>query len=158
GPLLPESPYDDAFAEPRQRLAHLRLRLLQEKAALAKAAGDWDEALASYRTVLDEDPTQEAILADLLRVCRLLNARDEAARYFQAYSKQISRELGLDPTPELVRLYQWFRAAAREEGPAKTPRAKATPPGGLTGSTASPAGTAQPGIARPVMDPYALPL
>lgn len=106
GPLLPECPYDDAFSEPRRRLADLRLRLLQEKAALAKGAGKWAEALAVYRTILDDDPTLESALADLLRVCRFLNARDEAARYFRAYRKQISRELGLDPNPELVRLFQ----------------------------------------------------
>ncbi|HLS88111.1 MAG TPA: AAA family ATPase [Sphingobacteriaceae bacterium] len=116
GTLLPENPYDDAFAEPRRRLADLRLRLLQEKAAAAKAAGHWEEALAVYRTILDDDPTLESNLADLLRVCRFLNARDEAARYFKAYRRQISRELGLDPNPELVRLFQWVRQGQGSTG------------------------------------------
>lgn len=108
GDLLPESPYDDVFAERRFRLKDLLLTLQLEKAGLDEAAGAWDQAIETYQNVLANDPAIEPAVAGLLRCCKAMDARDLAARIFHAYVKQIREELGLEPGPELLRMYQQF--------------------------------------------------
>lgn len=110
GDLLPESPYDEMFAESRRKLSNLHLALQLEKAALDEAAGSWKAALDTYRRILTNDATVEAAVAGLLRSCGALGARDEAARYFAAYISQIQNELDLEPDPELKRLFDTVTA------------------------------------------------
>lgn len=123
GHLLPESPYDEVFVQPRRRLAELRQRLLLEMAALYEAQSAWTEALANYDRVLAEDATVEAAVAGALRVCRSLADRHEAARYFNGYVRQIRDELGLEPDPEIVRLYQGCVELRPRPVPARQPTA-----------------------------------
>lgn len=113
GDLLPESPYDEILAGPRRRLRELRLALQLEMADLAEAAGDWHAALEAYRAILDADPTVEQAVAGMMRACIALDARDEAARRFRAYTRELRDQLGLEPDPDVLRLYR--RAVDRSD-------------------------------------------
>jgi DNA-binding SARP family transcriptional activator len=100
GELLPEDRYERFAAAPRERLADLRLALLDRLATAAAGRGDVDEALRAL---------DEAIAAQPLDEHRYVTAADLALRLGRAHRAaayvtrglEVTAELGVEPTPEL---------------------------------------------------------
>jgi DNA-binding SARP family transcriptional activator/tetratricopeptide (TPR) repeat protein/energy-coupling factor transporter ATP-binding protein EcfA2 len=106
GPLLPSRLYEDWTALPRQTLHRLyrdtSLRLAEE----ATAPADIEAAVAHLHVCLAEDPADEVIHRQLMRLFALLGKRHDALRQYQACVDALDAHVGVPPMPETAALHQ----------------------------------------------------
>ncbi len=100
--LLPADIYADWAAQPRERHALLRDRLLRQ-------ARRW-------RELLEHDPVDEQAHLELIRELRDAGDPRAALRQFEAMDRTLRRELGVGPGPEAIRLRDELAAALRDVG------------------------------------------
>ena len=106
GELLPDDRYEEWSVERRDALAATHRQLLTEWVALLEAQGRLDEALAAARTLLVEDPADEAANRDFMRLEARLGNRTAALRAFDALRARLRADLGVEPAAETVALQQ----------------------------------------------------
>ncbi|MDT8304772.1 MAG: AAA family ATPase [Anaerolineae bacterium] len=133
GPLLPANRYDDWTALPRQNLHRLyrdtSLRLAQE----ATDPREIEAAVARLRPFLEEDPADEVIHRQLMRLFALLGRRHDALRQYQECVAALDEHLGVPPMPETRELHQQLLGGEVDEveagssPPLARPRAPAAP-------------------------------
>jgi DNA-binding SARP family transcriptional activator len=101
GDLLPDDPYEEWAAGPREKLRGRYLSLLDLLIADAEARGDVDEAIRLLERAGDADPLDDERPT---RAARLLlsQGRRAAAEAAAARAEAILAELGLPATTELV--------------------------------------------------------
>lgn len=102
GEPLPADPYADWAAEPRERLAGLRDRLLRQ-------AQRWHE-------ILERDPVDEAAHLELMRALARTGDLRAALRQFESLDRALRRELGTEPGPEARKLRDELAEALRDVG------------------------------------------
>lgn len=92
GSYMEDDPYADHFALERDYLRELAVRSLFRCAEVQEAAGQVQDALASYAQILTIDPLRfdahEALIGFLVEHGRLEDARHRWQRYAQAYGGQ----------------------------------------------------------------------
>jgi DNA-binding SARP family transcriptional activator/WD40 repeat protein len=96
---------DEDWARPAAaRLEERRIEALVARAEAKLAAGRHAEVVGDLAEVVALHPTREQPRASLILALHRSGRQAEALREFQAYRRFLGEELGLEPSPELVRL------------------------------------------------------
>jgi DNA-binding SARP family transcriptional activator len=103
GTLLPDLPYADWAAEPRERLRARQLALLDLLAAAAEQAGDADEALRFLEQAIEVDRFDESRYLQAARLQLVQGRRGRALKTLRDAAGAV-RQLGLEPSAEHRRL------------------------------------------------------
>ncbi|MEW6277112.1 MAG: response regulator [Candidatus Eremiobacterota bacterium] len=105
GPYL-EGHYQDWALQRRTRVERLVLDALLALARHAESAGDPSAVLEHAERALEIDPFHQE--ACLLAMQALVAARrpEEAVRRYESYRRRLTRDLGLEPSLDLVRAHQ----------------------------------------------------
>lgn len=121
GDFLMEYPYEDFAESERTRLRELQRQVAMALGDICSRQGDLDGALTWYREAQRLAPYWEE---PVQRIMAALVARGEPAAAAEAYRRlcaDLRREFGLEPTPEMQRLYRQVLAQSRQSQP---PRGK----------------------------------
>jgi predicted ATPase len=95
---LLRSCYDDWIAPERERL-HLRYRqALRQLIGLLEARRNYAAAIGRAQRLLQDDPIDEAVYRDLMRLLALNNDRAGALRVYQTCATVLRRELDIEPS------------------------------------------------------------
>jgi len=121
GPLLPEDPYEDWLAAPRDRLAALHRTLLLRGASLHADAGDAARAEELLRAAIAADATDEEASLRLMRLLDDGGAPHRALAQYRALESALRDELDVEPSPEAARLYHDIRERMERRGVAAPP-------------------------------------
>jgi DNA-binding SARP family transcriptional activator len=87
-------------------LAELRLTALAERAEARLALGQHTELVGELAALVEQYPLRERSWASYLRALYRSGRPAEASSAFHRLRRRLRDELGLDPSPELVRLHQ----------------------------------------------------
>ena len=101
GELLPGW-YDDWVMFERERLHHRRIRALEILARHELDHGHPDLALAAARDAVTLEPLRESARLLLIRAHMALGNRALAASALTEYRHDLARDLGIEPSPEIV--------------------------------------------------------
>lgn len=104
GDLLPEDPYEDWAARPREELRSIRLDVLRRLARLREAGGALDGAVSALERIIAVEPTDEMAQASLMRLQALRGDRARAIRQYDVLARTLRDELGLEPQSATRRL------------------------------------------------------
>ena len=112
GDLLAGYPYEDWTLLPRQRFRVRLLDTLGRAAHLEFDAGRYVDSVAHARHLLELDFFREDLHRLLMRSYCRLGRPHLAIRQFDECSRQLGRELGIEPDAETVDLYRRVRERA----------------------------------------------
>jgi DNA-binding SARP family transcriptional activator len=101
GELLPGW-YDDWVMFERERLLHRRIHALEVLAIHELEDGHPDFALAAARDAVALEPLRESACRLLIRAHMALGNRALAASVFADYRRDLARDLGIEPSPQIV--------------------------------------------------------
>ncbi len=121
--------FSDWVEAHRSRLAAVRREALERAAADAEAAGDRHAALEALQAAIADDPLQERLHREVMRLFSELGEREQALAQYQQCRQVLEDELGLAPLAETEALARSLRspgAAGELEPPADA--AAAAPP------------------------------
>jgi len=128
GPLLPEQAYEEWTAAPRRNLQRLYRDCCLR---LARETGEPEEveaAVAHLQPLLEDDPADEAVHRQLMRLFSLQGRRHDALRQYQACVEALEAELGVPPMPETRALHEQILAGeVRAPSPERGPQRPASP-------------------------------
>ncbi len=106
GDYLEEDIYADWCMVKREQLREIYLSMLASMADCHGELGHYAEAAQVCRTALVCDPGRESFHRALMDHLVHLGRADWAIAEYQKCQKFLDRELGMEPMPETVRLYQ----------------------------------------------------
>ena len=106
GELLPDDPYAEWAAGPREALAQDELAILAQLALLQERGGDGDDAIETLRGLLEIDPADEPAHQSLMRLYAIGGQRRMALRQYQRLRAVLARELGVEASDESRQLYR----------------------------------------------------
>jgi pimeloyl-ACP methyl ester carboxylesterase/DNA-binding SARP family transcriptional activator len=98
------------------RLDELRLVAEERYGVALVEAGRPADAVAHLQRLVDAEPFREGPLAALMRALQAAGRQGDALRCFAGYRDRLGEQLGLEPSPALVRLERSI--AAEGQGPA----------------------------------------
>ena len=101
--LLPDW-YDSWVLEERERLGQLRVLALEQAAEELIRAGACRDAALAATAAVRADPLRESATRLLIHVHLAAGNPAEALREFSSYRARLSRDVGLEPSPQLVEL------------------------------------------------------
>ena len=101
--LLPDW-YDDWAVLKAEDWRQLRLHALESLAEKLLAAERYGDAIEAARAAMEADPLRETPHALLIRVHLAEHNQSEALREFREYRELMQRELGIEPTDQLLKL------------------------------------------------------
>lgn len=101
---ISEPGFDDWLVGERERVRALAIDAATRLLAFQEAAGGGQDAIQTALRLLRLDPLQEAAHRTLMRLHAQLGRRGEALRQFHLCEELMSRELGVRPEPETLRL------------------------------------------------------
>lgn len=110
----------------RDHLCHLQLEALTRGARRAAVRGAWAQVPPLVGRALAQDPLLEPLHGLLMEAHVHLGQRGEALRQFARLRETLTRELGLDPSPEILTLHA--RIVAGELGSGKPSVSEVTAP------------------------------
>lgn len=90
----------------REELARRHQGALQTLGDLRQARAEYDAALEVYRRLLAADPLREDTHRDVMRCLALGGDRNAALRHYQTLVGLLLEQLGVEPLPETVELYE----------------------------------------------------
>jgi predicted ATPase/DNA-binding SARP family transcriptional activator len=106
GPALAEFT-DRPFAQPEAvRLDELRVVARERRAGLLLSLGMADDAAAALQAVVAEHPEREHALGLLMQALYQGGRHTEALAAFRSWRRHLAEDLGLDPSPGLLRIEQ----------------------------------------------------
>jgi DNA-binding SARP family transcriptional activator len=94
--------YDDWVMFERERLHHRRIRALEALAVHELDAGHPALALAAARDAVVLEPLRESARRLLIRAHMAVGNRALAATVFAEYRRDLARDLGIEPSPEIL--------------------------------------------------------
>ena len=129
GRALDGVPPSDLVLAEASRLEESRLDVLELRITADLRCGRAGQLVSELRRLISEHPIREGLWVLLLEALDLAGRRAEAIAAFSEARSAISDELGVDPGPELRRIYQRLLAADRAEpeaadGPGEAERAR----------------------------------
>jgi DNA-binding SARP family transcriptional activator len=107
---LCEDVYDDWAVYERERLKQLFCGALERLMAQHGARADWNRAISCGQRLLSRDPLREHVHRELMRFHYAKGDRPAALRQYQECTAYLRRELGVDPMPETLGLYDVMRS------------------------------------------------
>lgn len=109
GPFLPDCLYEDWSVVERERLELLFTEASLRLGALLLEDGHPHEAIGLAWRVLEYDQAQEEAYQLLMRAYGILGERSTALRLYNRCVAALHQELGVEPLPETVAIYQKIR-------------------------------------------------
>jgi predicted ATPase len=106
GPLLPDDPYSDWLIPHRERLRRLHEEASLNLAKHYREVREYDRAIPLIAALLADDPLDEPVQRELMRLYALNGRRHEALRQYQQCVDVLTAELGVPPEPETITLYE----------------------------------------------------
>ena len=103
GELLPGW-YDDWVLLERERLRQVRLHALEQAAIRLVAAGRYGDALEAAYAAVRTEPLRESAHRTVVRVHLAEGNVGEALRTYEEFRALLSRELGVPPSSQMMRL------------------------------------------------------
>ncbi len=129
GPALADLAYE-SFAQPEiARLEELRWAALEQRIDADLAAGRHAELVGELGALVAEHPLRERLRAQLMLALYRSGRQAEALSAYRQAQRELSDELGLEPSEELKRLEQAILRQDAELSPARDVPAPATPAG-----------------------------
>lgn len=108
--LLPDAPDFDAWVNMQRETLRRRVNVLFDSLfALQMESGELFNAFATANRWVAFDPGDEAATRRLMQVSFMVGKRDEALRVYETARAWLSRELGVEPTPETMALAERLR-------------------------------------------------
>lgn len=114
GDYLADDPYEDWAIAPREQLREEYLEALDQLHRLCLAAGDAAAALNWAQRALALDPCREAAHRQVMRAYYALGRQADALRQFERCRQILQDELGVEPMPRTLLLYQQMLAGQVE--------------------------------------------
>jgi DNA-binding SARP family transcriptional activator len=105
-----EDCYDDWTLFERERLRELYLGTLRRLLASDMSAQAYAAALQTALRLVRADPLREEAHRDLMRLYYLLGREADALRAYEQCAKLLDEELGVEPDPATVSLYEEIRS------------------------------------------------
>jgi DNA-binding SARP family transcriptional activator/predicted ATPase len=113
----------------RERLARQVLAALHHLAAAYEQRGEYEQAQRWAWRQIELEPWDEAAHQQVMQTLALSGQRSAALAQYETCRRQLSEELGVEPSPETTRLYEQIRdGRLRAPTPPPAPVAKATAP------------------------------
>ena len=113
GLSLGDSPaFEEWLRAQREHLEQRFLALLQRLGEHYERVGDYAQAQRCAERQLALDPLREEAQRRLMRALALAGDRNGALARYQAYRATLAQELGAEPAPETVALYEQIRSGA----------------------------------------------
>jgi DNA-binding SARP family transcriptional activator len=129
GPALADLAYE-SFAQPEiARLEELRWAALEQRVDADLAAGRHAELIGELGALVAEHPLRERLRAQLMLALYRSGRQAEALSAYRQAQRELSDELGLEPSEELKQLEQAILRQDAELSPAREMPAPATPAG-----------------------------
>jgi DNA-binding SARP family transcriptional activator len=102
--------YEPWAARRREELYRAYLTLLRDLGQVRRELEDLEQALDAYRAVLIEDPLEEAVQTEVMRIYAAQGRRDLVRRQYDRLSVLLLDELGVEPLPETTAVYHRLMA------------------------------------------------
>ncbi len=106
GPFLCEDLYSDWSFIRRKQLNQIYLTMCNALADYCLETGRYEHAMRWIGDILKENRCDEGAHQQLMRVYAAQGRRSEALRQYQLCARILAEELGVQPTPETIRLFQ----------------------------------------------------
>jgi predicted ATPase len=119
GDLLP-SCYDDWIIPDREQLGQDYLRILDELVEILEMDQDYDQASMYAQKLIRQDPLSELFYQRLITIYQKKGDKARAVRTYHQCVEILEKEMGLDPSPETMKLYR--QLMEREIREVKPPR------------------------------------
>jgi len=110
--------YDDWLFPDQERLRQCFLVALDRLTDLAMVRGDYDTALSLARSTVQHAPLREEAHRKVMRISVLLGRHTDAIRQFDRCRAILASDLGADPSPETIDLYEEI-ISDRESSPTR---------------------------------------
>ena len=110
--------YYDWCEPERRRLAAGCQDALRNLVAQYGASGEYRRAIAACERILELDPLQEQVHCDLMRFWHRLGNRAAVVKQYQALTRLLRDEIGVDPMPETQAVYAELVGDSGEGDPA----------------------------------------
>lgn len=98
--------YSDWFYFQREELQRQYFEALTHVAEYYRRHGEAEHAISLYDRIVAEDPYREEIHREIMRVYLELGQRAAAVKHYQELEAFLLEDLGVEPMPETVTLYQ----------------------------------------------------
>jgi DNA-binding SARP family transcriptional activator len=96
--------YDEWVVVEQERMRQLRLHALEELCSRLTSEGRYGEAIDAGLCCVSGDPLRESAHKKLILAHEAEGNRSEAIRQYERYRDVLTRELGIEPSPDLKRL------------------------------------------------------
>ena len=106
GPAFADLAGEESLSGEIARLEELRVQALEERLAADLAAGRHGDVVAELESMTREQPLRERLWASLMLALYRSGRQADALAVFQRARQILADELGVDPSPELVRLQE----------------------------------------------------
>jgi WD40 repeat protein/DNA-binding SARP family transcriptional activator len=107
--LADSAPFEEWVVYKRQQISRHMLDALQRLAAHCEACGDYTRAIAYARRRLELEAWDEDAHRQLMRSLALSGRRSLALAQYEACSRLLQQELGVEPAQETTALYERIR-------------------------------------------------
>jgi DNA-binding SARP family transcriptional activator len=134
GPALAGLVDGELLAQETARLEERRLAALEDCVDLELAAGQHESAIVELSELVAANPLRERLVGQLMTALHRCGRADEAEAVYAELSARLADELGIDPSPEVRRVYESIRSPE--------PVAGAVPPAQLPADVSAFAGRA----------------
>lgn len=111
GDLLEDS-YAEWCEEERRQFHNTYLSVLSRLAQNLQNAGAWEEAIFYAKKLAVEEPFDEQVHRQLIRLYALNGERSQAIQQYRSLEENLERELGAKPMPETQALYRSVQTPA----------------------------------------------
>lgn len=98
--------YDDWLFYERERLRNLYFAVLSQLIADGRRRRDYPAAIAHAQQLLSHDPLREDTLRQLVGLSYEAGDRSGALQTYKRFARRLRDELGMEPMPETVALYE----------------------------------------------------
>lgn len=112
GEFLPESRYESWAEASRTQLRDLHLGALERLGYLYVMVGNIGAAIDQCARLLEQDSSREDIHQRLMHCYIALGQRSQALQQYERCVQSLSSELGLEPLPETIQLYESIKGLA----------------------------------------------
>ena len=126
GDYLAEDPYEDWAITTREQLCEAFLETESALAVCHLAQGRYREALVHCHRALARDACRESVWRLAMECYYRAGEQGQALRAFERCRTALARELGVDPLPETVALYERILRGGMGEREAQGPREATT--------------------------------